>query len=324
MSITTLRTTNATATAIGDIPQQKAPYKSKWKTTDAVPLNAESLMDLLKGRTPLLKQGAFLSAETAAKMEAELEARFTPYLHATGPAVDKVGVAQFEFQAQSQEDFKNRTGLGGWSSSCCISSKTDNISEKDQYFQTVRKVSKIHEELATKVGVNVFAKVFEAFATIVPPEWEICLASESQDQQYFAGIIRGINNGTPIHCDWVPYDTMTEPWAITRVTHQAVFNLYLSDVVGGDTQIHDVQWSPEALAYRDPASYGYFPGLVDGKRRTRFHPNAGDLYVFNSQNMHQVFPVEPGCNKRRMGMASFFGILPPLASGDKTKLIFWS
>lgn len=87
-------------------------YISKWKTTEPVPLTSESFLDLLEGRTPLLQQRSFASPETAAKLETILEPRFTPYLHAAGPAVSKVGISQFEFQAQSQDDFKNRTGKG--------------------------------------------------------------------------------------------------------------------------------------------------------------------------------------------------------------------
>ena len=41
-----------------------------------------------------------------------LRPKFAPYLHATGPPVDKVGVAQFEFQAQSQEDTRLSLGNG--------------------------------------------------------------------------------------------------------------------------------------------------------------------------------------------------------------------
>lgn len=87
-------------------------YESAWKTTAPVPLSTESLMDLLESRTPLLKQAGFISTEVAKKMEVELESRFKPYLNDSGTSLDKVGVSQFEFQAQSQEDFTNRTGLG--------------------------------------------------------------------------------------------------------------------------------------------------------------------------------------------------------------------
>ena len=200
------------------------------------------------------------------------------------------------------------------------------ISEKQHYFAAVQTVRNLHEELSLKTGINAFARVLALIRTLAPPDWEICLASEgaSPNQQYFAGIVRGINNGTPIHCDWVPYDLQDESWAIKRVTHQAVFNLYLTTVSGGGTVIHDVQWTPQALAHRDPESYGYFGELVKGKKEAPFRPRAGDLVFFNSRNMHHVEPVSKDCRKRRMAMASFFGVLPPEREGGKTKLVFWS
>jgi hypothetical protein len=199
------------------------------------------------------------------------------------------------------------------------------MAEKQQYFQAVRELGDLHGKLGEKVGVNVFAMVMSLIRSLVPADWEVCLAREdSNDEQYFAGIVRGINNGTPIHCDWAPYDTRTEPWAISRVTHQAVFNLCLAPMEGGGTLVHDVQWTPDALAYRDPDGYGYFEGLVEGRKKAPLQPQPGDLYFFNSRNMHQVFPVAPGWERRRMAMASFFGVLPPSKEGEKTKLVFWS
>lgn len=191
----------------------------------------------------------------------------------------------------------------------------------------------MHGELAAQVGINAFAKVMDFIVSLAPAEWEVMLAREGvyekdgKAQCYFAGIVRGINNGTPIHCDWVPYDTRTESWSISRVTHQAVFNLCLAPppaAGGGGTVVHDVQWTPAALAFRDRGGYGYFPGLVEGHQQTAFQPQAGDLYFFNSRNMHEVLPVPPETGRRRMGMSSFFGVLPPLHAGEKTKLVFWS
>lgn len=140
-------------------------YTSAWKTTSLVPLTSESFLDLLEGRTPLLHEAGFLSRETCTGPEDTLEPRFASYLHATGQAVDKAGVAQFEFQAQSQEDFNNRTG-----------------DEKNQYFSTVRQLDGLHAMLGAKVGVNVFTKVFNVIAAVAPKDWEVCLASESADQ----------------------------------------------------------------------------------------------------------------------------------------------
>lgn len=90
--------------------------KSTWKTTQAVPLTHESFLDLLFGRTPLIGMPRFISPDQSDQVLQHLLPRFTPYSHATGPPVEKVGLAQFEFQAQSQEDFSNRTGNGKESS----------------------------------------------------------------------------------------------------------------------------------------------------------------------------------------------------------------
>ena len=99
-----------------DMPTQS----SQWKTTDAVPLTRESFLDLLDGKTPLIKEAGFISTEACKLLAAELMPKLCPYIHATGPAVHKVGLAQFEFQAQSQEDFKTRTGAGQICTPCFL------------------------------------------------------------------------------------------------------------------------------------------------------------------------------------------------------------
>ena len=89
-----------------------ATQDSKWKTTRPVPLSRESFLSLLDGRMPLIKVSQFITEKQSRRLFDHLLPSFSPYLHATGPAVEKVGLAQFEFQAQSAEDFKNRKGNG--------------------------------------------------------------------------------------------------------------------------------------------------------------------------------------------------------------------
>ncbi|KAI1809095.1 hypothetical protein GGS20DRAFT_374723 [Poronia punctata] len=288
-------------------------YQTRWKTTKPVPVSPESFIDLLQGRTPLLKQADFIDSELCGRFAKELEPSFSPYLDTMGPTIHKVGITQFEFQAKAQEDFSNRKG-----------------DEKDRYFAAVEEVKDLHANLASITGVNLLEKVMKYIAQFVPSDWEVVIAREpdssttgaGSSRQYYAGAFRGINNGLPIHCDWAPYDTLTEDWIIQNVQYQAVFNLYLSDFEGGSTYVHDVQWSPEALAHRDPATYGYFPSLVEGKAEAVFKPEKGDLYFFNSRNMHHLDKTT--CGNRRVGLSSFFGLLPPQNEGDKPKLIFWS
>jgi hypothetical protein len=87
----------------------QSTYQSEWKRTTDVPLTRNNLLDLLYGKTPLIKEPGFLSPEVAWKYEKELSPKLTPYKHNTGPLLTKVGVAQFEYQAQAAKDFKNRT-----------------------------------------------------------------------------------------------------------------------------------------------------------------------------------------------------------------------
>lgn len=99
--------------ATDDAPlANKEAYQSKWKRTSPVPLTRESFLDLLYGRTPLLKEANFITKDQTQKLYDHLGPMFSPYIHAAGPPVSKVGVAQFEFQAQAAKDFENRTGDG--------------------------------------------------------------------------------------------------------------------------------------------------------------------------------------------------------------------
>lgn len=298
-------------------------YTSKWDTTQPVPLTRESFLRLLDGEVPVIKTPSFIGPETSEKLVANLVPNFSSYMNTTGPAVQKVGIAQFEFQAQAAEDFVNRSGDGKNSIHIVISLDLMlTCTEKQSYFDEVAKVKTLHDDLAKIAGENIWAKVVSTLAALVP-EWDVAVASEGEGKDYFSGIFRNINKGVPIHCDWCPYDCLTEDWILSKVTKQAVFNLYISHVKGGDTTLFDVQWTPDALNFRDPASYGYFPDLVAGRNKCSFHPEVGDLCIFNSRNMHTVQPVEEG-SAQRIALASFMGLLPSEVTGGRPKLMFWS
>jgi hypothetical protein len=100
-------------------PSPLSTYKSEWKRTTDVPLTRNNFLDLLYGKTPVIKETGFLSREVASKYEKELSPKLTPYKYYTGPLLTNVGVAQFEYQAQAAKDFRNRTdgtssGLHNW------------------------------------------------------------------------------------------------------------------------------------------------------------------------------------------------------------------
>ncbi len=157
------------------------------------------------------------------------------------------------------------------------------------------------------------------------------IASEGPDKKYYSGVYRALNNATHVHCDYSPYDSLTEDWILNKVKNQVVFNLYLAPVKGGRTIVHDVHWTNEVLKFRDPESYGYSRELVEGSRKAYVEPTPGALCFFNSRNMHEVekVDVEPmpeiGLAYRpRLTLSSFMGLLKSEVTGGRPRLILWS
>ena len=95
-------------------------WRSRWTTTDSVPLCRDSVLDLLYGRTPLIKEPGFLAPAECSRYEQKLSPLVTPYIHNTGPTLRKVGIAQFEYQAQSQEDLRTRSNGRDLEHECLI------------------------------------------------------------------------------------------------------------------------------------------------------------------------------------------------------------
>lgn len=185
------------------------------------------------------------------------------------------------------------------------------------------------------MGFNVWNLVVSKLRSLLP-DWDVVVAEEEGGNKYFSGIYRAINDSTPVHCDWSPYDSRTEDWIINQVTKQAVFNLFLTPVRGGRTEVHDVQWTPDALSFRDPESYGYAPEIVKGRKKAIVEPMVADLVFFNSRNMHQVFPIERELGKvsegnsggrfasERLTLSSFMGFISSSSPSGRPKLILWS
>ena len=105
----------------------------------------------------------------------------------------------------------------------------------------------------------------------------------------------------------------------------------MTDTFFPGTIVHDVHWTEETLAFRDPESYGYYPNIVQGSRRSYVVPEVGGLGFFNSRNMHEVekVEVEPMLEldlpyRPRLTLSSFMGLIPASKTGGRPKLIFWS
>lgn len=104
----------ATATPYGVQGHGKLPTHpaGEWKTDEIQPLTRQSFLDLLAGKVPVIKIPGFATKDVCEKLLAELTPKFCPYMNTVGPVLEKVGLAQFEFQAQADEDYGKRSGDG--------------------------------------------------------------------------------------------------------------------------------------------------------------------------------------------------------------------
>lgn len=88
-------------------------YVSQWGSDfKEAELTRQSFLDVLDGKIPFVRDAEFVSRDVAQKLEDIYSPQLAPYIHATGPQLFKVGVAQFEFQALSQADLQNRSSDG--------------------------------------------------------------------------------------------------------------------------------------------------------------------------------------------------------------------
>jgi hypothetical protein len=87
-------------------------YISQWENTDPAPFTRKCLLGVLEGKVPYIKESKFVSREVAQKCEDELSPKLSPYLDIPGPTLLRVGVAQFEYQAISDDQLNQRSTTG--------------------------------------------------------------------------------------------------------------------------------------------------------------------------------------------------------------------
>lgn len=87
-------------------------YVSQWESTEAAPFTREALLGVLEGKVGYIKEPQFVPRDVAEKIEEELSPKLSPYQDIPGPTLHRVGVAQFEFQAISDEQLNERSSNG--------------------------------------------------------------------------------------------------------------------------------------------------------------------------------------------------------------------
>lgn len=87
-------------------------YISQWDSVEPAPFTREALLGVLDGKIGCIKESHFVSPDVVQKIEEELSPKLSPYQDIPGPTLHRVGVAQFEFQAISDDQLKQRSSTG--------------------------------------------------------------------------------------------------------------------------------------------------------------------------------------------------------------------
>jgi carrier-protein-independent halogenase WelO5-like protein len=131
---------------------------------------------------------------------------------------------------------------------------------------------------------------------------------------YFAGTLRSIEEGTPVHIDFAPHESPS--WEmISFVEAQLSANVYLdAPPRPGDLVLFDKLWQPEDETFRFADRFGYDGAAVEGAAAEVITPARGAIVLFNSRFFHRVEAIW----QRRLTYSFFF------AFHDADELIFWS
>lgn len=141
-------------------------------------------------------------------------------------------------------------------------------------------------------------------------------AFEPDGRRYFVGIIRRSNAGLPLHADFAPYQA--PGYLVDRVNAQLAWNFYAeTPACGGITTLYDAPWRWTRSRSGEVAENFPLPAeVVTGAQAFSYQPKAGEAWLFNTRNPHEVSPVESDSD--RIAVACFIGRLP------EGRLALWS
>lgn len=142
---------------------------------------------------------------------------------------------------------------------------------------------------------------------------EARIAFEKDNHEYFAGIIRIIENSALLHVDFAPMDA--KGFNIEKIKNQIAWNLFLTTPErGGECIVYDSPWCDDYETCHLANSYGYTPALVKGEKRFSIKAITGDVVLFNCRNLHEVRHI----TGKRITIGSFIG------ETQESDYILWS
>ena len=178
--------------------------------------------------------------------------------------------------------------------------ESQGCKDRAEYFAKARESRQVYKAIAHEAGFDPVARFQECLQTRCGIH--VGHAKDKQLGEYFAGVIRFVEEELLCHIDFAPLDAVG--FGVTKVGHQAAWNLFLTEPkAGGVCTVYSSPWCPIHEKYKEAPSYGYAKALTEGERRFRIRPVRGDVVVFNCRNFHRV----EECKGERITVGSFLG-----------------
>jgi hypothetical protein len=229
----------------------------KWNRGIQNELTRNNILDLALGNIPAIYIRSFINEATAASIRQVYSGLAHGYYKDVIPKIKKIGPTVFEH----------------------------TFADRERYFAEARETGELFSSAMKDIGppLRIFQRNLQEQCG-----WRSQVASDHVFGEYFAGTLRSIEEGTPVHIDFAPHES--PGWEmIGFVESQLAANVYL-DVTSehGDLVIYDKFWTPDEERYRFKNRFGYDDATVRGKSCEVIKPTSGSMVLFNSRFFHRV------------------------------------
>ncbi len=252
----------------------------KWNEKKDLNFTKENLNSLFDNEIATIRVKNFLTADECDILLSEIKKIGIDYYKGAYPKIGKIGITQFEYG-----------------------------NDKIGYFNSVSSLNK-----RMTVIHNIRNKVIKLLECMGDNEVSVAYETSAK-QEYFAGLIRVINNSALLHIDYAPRDA--KGWSIEDINAQLAWNIFIqTDEESGKGVVYNKPWEAKDEKYKIEASYEYSSKVVQNKEKIEYLPNRGDLVFHNSRNYHSV--KKSLGKESRITLSSFVGRI------NNNELVLWN
>ena len=245
-------------------------------------LSRTNLLDLASGNIPAINIPCFIEEVTADSLRRIHGGLERGYYKNVVPPITKFGPAVFEYEFADRKDYFSR--------------------------------AKATDELLSSLMKGVLSPLLRFQQRLQ----ELCdlsadIAVDGSHGRYFAGTLRSIEQGTPVHIDFAPHES--SPWEmISSVEAQLAANLYLDTPLDkGNLVIYEKPWAKDDERHRFENRFGYDDAVIEATPFEVIKPTDRTLTLFNSRFFHRV----EESRQRRLTYSFFFAF-------KEDHVIMWS